>query len=131
MTSAHDDTKPKGDLAMSEYLPRDVREGLEKARKDRLRKRSRLRVKAGDETFTILRSWDTGFALDSEDATRLRGLVDLFDGSKHLSQCLIVASNEDRGETQYEYKRSTVALDHAPLDYSRDENAPIALLTDT
>ncbi|MEL7460098.1 MAG: hypothetical protein AAFX45_05990 [Pseudomonadota bacterium] len=120
---------PKGDLAMSEYLPRDVREGLEKARKDRLRKRSRLKVKAGDQSFTILRSWDTGFALDSEDATRLRGLVDLFDGSRHLSQCLIVASSEDRGETQYEYKRATAALDRAPLDYTRDDDAPVALLT--
>lgn len=113
---------------MSEYLPRDVREGLEKARKDRLRKRSRLRVKAGDQTFTILRSWDTGFALDSEDASRLRGLVDLFDGARHLSQCLIVASNEDSGETQYEFKRATAATEQAALDYARDDDAPVALI---
>ncbi len=114
---------------MSEYLPRDVREGLEKARKDRLRKRSRLRVKAGGHTFTILRSWDTGFALDSDDATQLRGLVDLFDGSRHLSQCLIVASSEDSGETHYEYKRATTVSDHAALDYSKDDNAPVALIS--
>lgn len=114
---------------MSEYLPRDVREGLEKARKDRLRKRSRLRVRAGDQTFTILRSWDTGFSLDSDDATQLRGLVDLYDGARHLSQCLIVASNEDSGETQYEYKRSTAVSNRAALDYSRDEDAPVALIS--
>lgn len=113
---------------MSEYLPKDVRDGLERARKDRLRKRSRLRVKAGDQEFTILRTWDTGFALDSDDASHLRGLVDLFDGSRHLSQCLIVASNEDSGETHYEYKRATAVNDKAALDYSRDENAPVALL---
>lgn len=114
---------------MSEFLPKDVRAGLEKARKDRLRKRSRLKVRAGDHEFTILRSWDTGFALDSDDASQLRGLVDLFDGSRHLSQCLIVASSEDSGETQYEYKRATAISDRPALDYSRDENAPIGLLT--
>lgn len=113
---------------MSEYLPRDVRDGLERARKDRLRKRSRLRVKAGEHTFTILRSWDTGFALDSEDASHLRGLVDLFDGARHLSQCLIVASTEESGETQYEYKRATAVSQKAALDYSRDDDAPVALI---
>ena len=113
---------------MSEYLPRDVRDGLERARKDRLRKKSRLRVKTGDRTFTILRSWDTGLALDSEDASQLRGLVDLFDGARHLSQCLIVASTEDSGETQYEYKRATPVSKKAAVDYLIDDNAPVALI---
>ena len=61
---------------MSEFLPKDVREGLEMARKQKLRKKSRLRVKAGEQTFTILRYWDKGFALDVDDAPNLRGLVD-------------------------------------------------------
>ena len=53
---------------MSEYLPQDVRDGLELARKQKLRQKSRMRVRAGDQTFTILRHWDTGFALDADDA---------------------------------------------------------------
>jgi hypothetical protein len=113
---------------MSEYLPKDVREGLEAARKLRLREKSRMRVRAGDQTFTILRTWDKGFALDSSDASHLRGLVDLYDGARHLSRCLIVASVEEDGETVYEYKRSTAVADRAALDYSRDEAAPVALL---
>ncbi|MEM9709973.1 MAG: hypothetical protein AAF871_14420 [Pseudomonadota bacterium] len=113
---------------MSDFLPREVREGLLNARKHNLRKKSRLKVKAGDETFTILRSWDTGFALDSEDASQLRGLVDMFDGARHLSQCLIVASTEENGETIYEYKRATPVSDRAALDYSYDEDAPVALI---
>ena len=113
---------------MSEFLPKDVRDGLEAARKARLRKRSRMRVRAGGQTFTILRAWDQGFALDSDDATQLRGLVDLYDGATHLSRCLIVASNEDDGETVYEYKRATPVADRAALDYSKDENAPVALI---
>lgn len=113
---------------MSEFLPKEVREGLEHARKrDRARK-SRLRLRVGDETFTVLRLWDKGFALDAEDAPHLRGLVDLYDGARHLSQCLIVASAEEAGQMVYEFKRSTAATDRAPLDYSRDENAPVALI---
>lgn len=117
-----------GSCAMSDYLPKEVRAGLELARKKSLRDKSRLRVRVGDETFTILRYWENGFALDREDAPHLRGLVDVFDGSRHLSQCLIVASEEDSGEMTYEFKRATPAIDRAPLDYDRDVNAPVALI---
>ena len=115
---------------MSDFLPKEVREGLELARKQTLRKKSRMRVRAGDETFTILRYWDDGFALDAEDAPKLRGLVDLFDGGRHLSQCLIVASEEEEGEMVFEFKRATPASDHVPLDYEQDTGAPTGFLTD-
>lgn len=113
---------------MSDFLPKEVREGLELARKRDLRKKSRLRVHAGDEIFPVLRYWESGFALDIENAPHLRGLVDLYDGARHIYQCLIVASQEDDGEMHYEFKRSTAAVDKAPLDFVLDENAPIALL---
>ena len=118
-----------GDRVMSEYLPKDVREGLELARKQKLRKKSRMRVKAGDQVFTILRYWDEGFALDAEDAPSLRGLVDVFDGANHLSQCLIVASEEEAGQMVYEFKRATPHVERPPLDYEITENAPVALIT--
>ena len=113
---------------MSEYLPKEVREGLERAHKRAAIRRSRLRVKVGDQTFTILRHWEKGFALDAETAPHLRGLVDLYDGARHLAQCLIVASAEEAGEMVYEFKRSTAAVDRPALDYDRDENAPVALI---
>lgn len=114
---------------MSEFLPKEVRAGLELARKSSRKKKSRLRVKAGEETFTILRHWDDGFALDAEETPHLRGLVDVFDGTQHLSHCLIVASSEADGEMIYEFKRATAAVEFAPLDYLRAEDAPVALLT--
>ena len=113
---------------MSTYLPKEVQEGLDEARKRDLRRKSRLRLRVGDQVFTILKYWDDGFSLDVEDAPHLRGLVDLYDGSRHLYQCLIVASEEEHGEMRYDFKRSTAAADRAPLDFARDENAPIALL---
>jgi len=113
---------------MSYFLPKEVREGLEQARKRDLRKKSRLRVHTGDEIFPVLRFWESGFALDVEDAPHLRGLIDIYDGSRHLYQCLIVASEEQDGEMIYDFKWHTEALDKAPLDFCRDENAPVALL---
>ncbi len=114
---------------MSEFLPKEVREGLRRARKAALRKKSRLRIRVGDETFAVLKLWENGFALDREDAPHLRGLVDLYDGSRHLYQCLIVASEEDGERMKYEFKRSTEVRAKAPLDFVRDETAPVALIT--
>lgn len=111
---------------MSEFLPKEVREGLVMARKQTLRKKSRMRVTTGDQTFTILRYWDNGFSLDADEAPHMRGLVDLYDGSRHLSQCLIVASEEEGGERVFEFKRATAAHDNAPLDYER--TGPVALI---
>ncbi|PIE14946.1 MAG: hypothetical protein CSA68_08260 [Rhodobacterales bacterium] len=113
---------------MSVYLPKEVEEGLKKARRQGLRRKNRLRVHTGDEVFPVLRFWETGFALDLENAPHLRGFVDIFDGGKHLYQCLVVASEENQDEMIYEFKRSTVAKDKAPLDFARDANAPVALI---
>lgn len=113
---------------MSEFLPKEVRQGLEIARKRALRKSSRLRVHTDDEIFPILRYWDDGFALDPVNAPHLRGHVDIYDGSRHLYQCLIVASDMDGVEMKYEFKRSTSAVDAAPLDYVRPVDAPVALI---
>lgn len=113
---------------MSEYLSKEVRAGLELARKQKARRDSRMRVRVGDQVFTILRHWDDGFALDRDDAPNLRGLVDLYDGGRHMSQCLIVTASEEHGEMVYEYKRSTAVLDAPPKDYARDPEAPAALI---
>ncbi|MDH5453076.1 MAG: hypothetical protein OEY05_11930 [Paracoccaceae bacterium] len=113
---------------MSEYLPKEVLAGLDEARKRDLRRRSRLRVMVGEEVYPILRYWETGFSLDAEQVLHMRGLVDIYDGSRHLYQCLVVASEIETGELVCTMKRSTMALDKAPLDYVRDDNAPVGYL---
>ena len=113
---------------MNDYLPPEIAAALKAARKQAMANSSRLRINAGDEIYPIVRLWDEGFALDLENAPRLRGLVDVYDGAKHLMQCLIVASSEEAGEMTYEFKRATAANDTAPLDYERAVDAPVALL---
>ena len=113
---------------MTTYLPKEVRDGLLAAQKTAFRKRNRLRVVIGVEAYPIRRLWDHGFAVEREGVPQLRGLVDVYDGGRHLWQCLIVAAAEDGDEMQYEFKRQTMALDAAPIDFARDENAPAGLL---
>lgn len=113
---------------MSDYLPKEVREGLELARKRSLKRRARLRVHFGDEVHPVKRVWENGFALDRDDTEHLRGLVDVCDGDKLLYQALIVASHDDGQEMCFEFKRSTMARSKPALDYVRAEQAPIGLL---
>lgn len=114
---------------MTDFLPKEVLDGLHAARKRQMLKSSRLNVRLSeDESYRILKMWDGGFAVGREDAPKLRGLVDIYDGSKHLYQCLIVTSSEDGDEMLYEFKRNTQANDAAPLDFERPDDTPVALL---
>ncbi len=113
---------------MSTYLPREVREGLEAARAAERRRKSRLRLTAGGKTYPVLRMWETGFAMDAEEAPALRGFVDLFDGSRHIAQCLIVASQDEAGERSFEFKLHVPADATAPVDFEVPDHAPVVLL---
>lgn len=113
---------------MLEFLPKEMQLGLQMARKKDLRRKNRLRVEANGESYKILRYQDDGFTIDAADAPKLRGLVDIYDGGKHLYQCLIVGTFEENGEMRFEFKRNTMATDKAPLDFYRDPQTPIALL---
>ena len=114
---------------MLEFLPKEVRDGLEAAQKRDRSRKTRLRVQLGEAVFPVLRLWDDGFALDAGRAPRLRGLVDVYDGSRHICQCLIVASSIDNGELICDFKRVTLAQDRPALDFWQDEHAPVGYLT--
>ncbi len=113
---------------MSMFLSKEVREGLEQAQKASRKKRSRLRVQAGEKMIPILRFQETSFAVDIDEAPQLRGLVDIFDGSRHLYQALIVASEVDGPEMRFDFKRNTLTTDGPAVDFERDEFAPAGLL---
>lgn len=113
---------------MFQYLSNEVRDGLEAARKQALRRRSRMSVQVGDEVYPILRYWQNGFSIDASHTSHLRGLVDIYDGPRQMTQCLLVASTVEHGELVCEFKRNTTALDRAPLDFERAGERPVALL---
>lgn len=89
----------------------------------------KLHVQVGDAVYPVLRIWESGFALDGGLAPgKLRGLVDLHDGPRHVLQCLIVASTAENGELICDFKRATAVSDQAPVDFWRGENAPAGYL---
>lgn len=113
---------------MLEFLPKEVRDGLDAARMRDQNRRSRLRVQVGEAVFPVLRLWHDGLALDGKLTPKLRGRVDIYDGARHVYQCLIVASSLEDGELICEFKRSTAVSDQAPLDFWRDDQLPVGYL---
>ncbi len=113
---------------MSTFLSREVQAGIDAAQKLAQRKRSRLRVHVADEIFTILEFGERHFSVDAETAPHMRGLVDIYDGGRHLYQALIVTSQEEAGERIFEFKRNTVAAHSPAVDFIVDETAPAGLL---
>ncbi len=93
---------------MLEHLPEDIRLGLEAAQNRAARKGSRLCVHMGDDVFPILTLDDTGFTVDRQRVPKLRGLVDIFDGPRHLSHALIIAASEDGHTMTYDFKRESL-----------------------
>jgi hypothetical protein len=113
---------------MSSFLPQSVRDELAAAQKTARRRRATRVVHIGDEAFAILEMTDRGFCVDADDAPRLRGLVDIYDGPRHLYQALIVASEQVGDVMRYEFKRNTAAALHAPVDFETGRDQPIGLL---
>jgi hypothetical protein len=114
---------------MTDYLPKELRDQLAAAQRHGKRKRATRSVHVGDEAFAIIEMTDAGFALDREDAPRLRGLIDIYEGPRHLYQALIVASAEDGDLMRYDFKRNTATATTAPVDFVREDDRPTGLLS--
>lgn len=114
---------------MYEFLPEAVRDGLAQARKQSIRRGNRLCVHDGDAVHRINRLWDDGFAVDAKTAPKLRGRVDIYDGSRQLYQCLVIDSAVKGDEKHFEFKWLSAIPDRPPADFVRDADAPIAMIT--
>lgn len=113
---------------METHFSPEVMADLKKARLMDTVKKNRLRVRDGETEYPVLKIWENGFSMVGDDSPHLRGFVDLYDGGRHLLQCLVIHAEADGLVMNFEFKRRTVALDSAPKDYVVDENAPVALL---
>lgn len=113
---------------MDAFLSKEVLQGLARARKQAQRKKNRLRLHVEDEVYPLLRVSDNGFEMEADIAPHLRGFVDIYDGARHLSNCLVIHSAVDGNVMRYEFKRNTSVADGPAKDFALDENAPVALL---
>ena len=113
---------------MEPFYSPEVLAGLKKARQKDAMKKNRLRVHTGGDVLPVYRLWEDGFSMLADDAPHIRGFVDIYDGARHLLQCLVIQSETDGDLVHFEFKRSTNVTAEAPRDYAVDENAPVALL---
>lgn len=111
------------------FLPKEVLDGLERARnRDRKVSGGKLRVQVGDAWYPI-RSYDAlGFEVALDVAPKLRGLVEIHDGARHVRSALIVAVEVVDGAMRYGFKRATSVRDTPPLDYEALVQAPAGYL---
>ena len=114
---------------MSEFLPKEIRDQLAASQRSAKRKRATRSVHIGDEAFAILEMSNDGFAVIADEAPRLRGLIDIYDGAQHLYQALIVASSQDGDMMRYDFKRNTAAVRDAPVDFVHAKTRPAGLLS--
>ncbi|MEL6242513.1 MAG: hypothetical protein AAFR19_14535 [Pseudomonadota bacterium] len=112
---------------MSTFLSEDIQRCLDEARQKNRKRTARLSVMTREGSFPILDQWKTGFAVDC-NAPHLRGFVDLFDGSNHSFQCLIVASEVEGNQIHYEFKRATAVSSAPPADFEIAPDRPVALI---
>ncbi|MEM9967013.1 MAG: hypothetical protein AAF755_02800 [Pseudomonadota bacterium] len=111
-------------------LSKSLQAELNAARHLSKRGQPAFRIDVGGQYHPVLRFWKTGFSVATEDVPPLRGLVDIYKGTQHLFQCLIIAGEADAGEMRYEFKRATPVSDRAALDFVQHADAPVALLVD-
>lgn len=112
---------------MFTFMSAEVREGLERARQKASPRSRRLALHLGDTAYPIRRIWEDGFAIDLGGVSRLPGLVEIHEGSRHILTCLIQATDVQDGELICHFKRASVVLDRVPLDYEVESEQPILL----
>lgn len=113
---------------MSDYLPKEIRDQLRAAVTKERRRRAIRTVHVGDEAFAILKMGEEGFSVEADSTPRLRGLIDIYEGPRHVYQALIVAAARDGDEMRYEFKRNTAASLRAPLDFEHADPRVMVLL---
>lgn len=113
---------------MTFTLPEAVRDGLAQARRAALHRNDRLCVHDGDEVYRIRRFWADGMAIDAGHGARLRGRVEIYDGARHLYQCLIENGQVTGDEAVFDFKWLHPVTTQPPVDFERPEFRPAGLI---
>ena len=113
---------------MFQFFSNDLADGLAAANAQKAQRKTRRRLVADGREYPLSNLWHDGLAVDASLTGHLRGLVDVYDGAKHIQQCLIIASEVQAGQLICTFKRATPISDRPALDYERDDNAPVGYL---
>ncbi|WP_438955480.1 hypothetical protein [Cognatiyoonia sp.] len=114
---------------MNDFLPKEVQEGLKAARRASIKRNDKLCVHDGDDVYRIKRIWDDGLSLGAEHGDKLRGRVEIYDGARHLYQCLIVNSRREGDEYIFDFKWLNPVTNRPAADFVRPDAIPAGLIT--
>ena len=78
------DDKNIQEISMNTFIPADACKGFQQARRKALKSVNRLCVHTNNNVFRITKAWADRFSVPAKRVKNLRGLVDIYDGPKHL-----------------------------------------------
>ena len=90
--------------------------------------RPRLRLKSAGRTIDVVEAWADGFSIDSNGPQPQRGIVDLFDGARHIRHGLIYQTGADEAHVTFAFKSAHDPRMAQPCDFARAEDGPVALI---
>ena len=85
-----------------------------------------LRVVSGHVSWPIRRIWSDGFSLAI--GQQIRGLVDVFDGERHVFSCLACENGTDGDEQLFVIQQRNKGHAHAPRDFASEADVPAGAL---
>lgn len=77
-----------------------------------------LVLEAGTRRFAILDLAADSCLIEAPDSACLRGYADIYDGERHLAQCLIVLAAPEGDLLRCAFKRRTAFRLDPPADYA-------------
>lgn len=82
-----------------------------------------LVLAAGTRRFPILELAADSCLIEASDSATLRGYADIYDGERHLSECLIVLAATEGDLLRCAFKRRTPFRLEPPRDFAPQEGA--------
>ena len=77
-----------------------------------------LVLQAGSRRFPILDLDHESCLIEAPDSAALRGFADIYDGERHLAQCLILLAAPEGDLLRCTFKRRTASRLDPPADYA-------------
>lgn len=78
-----------------------------------------LVLEAGSRRFPILELTDDSLVIEAPDSATLRGYADIYDGARHIAQCLLLLAAPEGEFLRCTFKRRTPFRLDPPADFAR------------
>ncbi len=114
---------------MEYHLPEGLKEAALQLRPNgKITKKHRLRLRSAGREIDIVDAWADGFSIRVSGPQPGRGIVDLFDGARHIRHGLIYQTGTVGDRRIYAFKTAQDPRMAQPADFARAADGPVALI---